>query len=262
VPFGQLPFPTPGWRDLLEILIVAYVIYALRRFLVGTRALQIVFGLLALVGIYVAGLLLQLTMIPFLLGLGFTYAPFAALVVFQPELRQALARLGQTRVFRWFAVPGSSAAAGEIAEALERLSAARVGAIVAVEQGARLDEYVESGKALQATVSAELLAAIFSPYSPLHDGAVVVRGDQIVAAGCILPLTQSARLDRGLGTRHRAALGLSEETDAVVLVVSEETSTVSAARRGRLERNLSPEQVRALLGGPAAPEAVVEQVAI
>jgi len=183
-------------------------------------------------------------------------------VVFQPELRQALARLGQTRVFRWFAVPGSSAAAGEIAEALARLSAARVGAIVAVEQGARLDEYVESGKALQATVSAELLAAIFSPYSPLHDGAVVVRGDQIVAAGCILPLTQSARLDRGLGTRHRAALGLSEETDAVVLVVSEETSTVSAARRGRLERNLSPEQVRTLLGGPATHEAVVEQVAI
>ena len=262
MPPEQLPLPVPQWRDLIEILLVAVVLYRVLRFLVGTRALQIVFGLLALVGIYIAALLLQLTMIPFLLGLGFTYAPFAALVVFQPELRQALARLGRTRVFRWFAVPGSSAAAGEIAEALERLSAARVGAIVAVEQGARLDQYVESGKALQATVSAELLAAIFSPYSPLHDGAVVVRGDQIVAAGCILPLTQSARLDRGLGTRHRAALGLSEETDAVVLVVSEETSTVSAARRGRLERNLSPEQVRTLLGGPATHEAVVEQVAI
>ncbi len=262
MPLEQLPLPVPHWRDLLEILVVAVVLYRVLRFLVGTRALQIVFGLLALAGIYIAALVLQLTMIPFLLGLAFTYAPFAALVVFQPELRQALARLGQTRVFRWFAVPGSSAAAGEIAEALERLSAARVGAIVVVEQGARLDQYVDSGKALQATVSAELLAAIFSPYSPLHDGAVVVRGDQIVAAGCILPLTQSARLDRGLGTRHRAALGLSEETDAVVLVVSEETSTVSAARRGRLERNLSPEQVRTLLGGPAAPKAVVEQVAI
>ncbi len=262
MPLEQLPLPVPHWRDLLEILVVAVVLYRVLRFLVGTRALQIVFGLLALAGIYIAALVLQLTMIPFLLGLGFTYAPFAALVVFQPELRQALARLGQTRVFRWFAVPGSSAAAGEIAEALERLSAARVGAIVVVEQGARLEQYVDSGKALQATVSAELLAAIFSPYSPLHDGAVVVRGDQIVAAGCILPLTQSARLDRGLGTRHRAALGLSEETDAVVLVVSEETSTVSAARRGRLERNLSPEQVRTLLGGPAAPKAVVEQVAI
>ena len=262
IPPEQVPVPVPHWQDLIEILLVGVVLYRVLRFLVGTRALQIVFGLLVLAGIYVAALLLKLTMIPFLLGLGFTYAPFAALVVFQPELRQALARLGQTRVFRWFAVSGSSAAATEIAEALERLSAARVGAIVAVEQGARLDQYVESGKTLQATVSAELLAAIFSPYSPLHDGAVVIRGDQIVAAGCILPLTQSARLDRGLGTRHRAALGLSEETDALVLVVSEETSTVSAARRGRLERNLSPEQVRKLLGGSVASAPVAEQAAI
>jgi len=155
-------------------------------------------------------------------------------------------------VFRWFAAPGSSVAASEIAEALERLSQGRVGAIVAVEQGARLDDYLESGKPLRATVSAELLASIFSPYSPLHDGAVVVRGDQIVAAGCILPLTQSVRLDRSLGTRHRAAIGLSEETDALVFVVSEETATVSAASRGRLERNLTPERVRVLLGGAGA----------
>jgi diadenylate cyclase len=262
MPVETLPFPVPHWRDLIEILLVAVVLYRVLRFLVGTRALQIVFGLLVLGAIYVAALLLKLTMIPFVLGLAFTYAPFAALVVFQPELRQALARLGQTRVFRWFAVSGSSAAAAEIAEALERLSQARIGAIVVVEQGARLDDYVESGKPLQATVSAELLASIFSPYSPLHDGAVVVRGDQIVAAGCILPLTQSSRLDRGLGTRHRAALGLSEETDALVLVVSEETATVSAARRGQLERNLSPEQVRVLLGGSEVQPAVAEQAAV
>ncbi len=262
MPLEQLPVPVPHWRDLIEILLVAVVLYRVLRFLVGTRALQIVFGLLALAGIYIAALLLKLTMIPYLLGIGFTYAPFAALVVFQPELRQSLARLGQTRLFRWFAVPGSSVAAGEIAEALARLSAAHVGAIVAVEQGARLDEYLESGKALQATVSADLLAAIFTPASPLHDGAVVVRGDQIVAAGCILPLTQSSRLDRSLGTRHRAALGLSEETDALVLVVSEETAAVSVARRGRLQRNLTPEQVRKLLGEPLADAPVVAQVAI
>jgi diadenylate cyclase len=252
MPLQQLPVPVPHWRDLIEILLVAAVLYRVLRLLVGTRALQIVFGLLVLGAIYIASLMLELTMIPFVLGLAFTYAPFAALVVFQPELRQALARLGQTRVFRWFAAPGSSAAAAEIAEALERLSQARIGAIVAVEQGARLDDYLESGKPLQATVSAELLASIFSPYSPLHDGAVVVRGDQIVAAGCILPLTQNARLDRSLGTRHRAAIGLSEETDALVFVVSEETATVSAASRGRLERKLTPERVRVLLGGSAA----------
>ena len=262
MPLQQVPVPIPQVRDLVEILLVAVVLYRVLRFLVGTRALQIVFGLLALVGVYIAALLLKLTMIPYLLGIGFTYAPFAALVVFQPELRQALARLGQTRVFRWFAVPGSSAAAGDIAEALARLRAARVGAIVVVEQGARLDDYVESGKALQATVSAELLVAIFTPASPLHDGAVVVRGDQIVAAGCILPLTQSNRLDRGLGTRHRAAVGLSEETDALVFVVSEETATVSLARRGRLERDISPEQVRKRLAGPAAAAPVTEQAAV
>jgi diadenylate cyclase len=258
----QLPVPVPHWRDLIEIVLVAIVLYRVLRLLVGTRALQIVFGLLVLGAIYVAALMLRLTMIPFVLGLAFTYAPFAALVVFQPELRQALARLGQTRVFRWFAVSGSSAAAAEIADALDRLSQARIGAIVVVEQGARLDDYVESGKPLQATVTAELLASIFSPYSPLHDGAVVVRGDQIVAAGCILPLTQRVRLDRSLGTRHRAAIGLSEETDALVFVVSEETATVSAARRGRLERNLSPERVRTLLGGSDGPVPVAEEAAV
>ena len=262
MPLEQLPVPVPHLRDLIEIILVATVLYRVLRFLVGTRALQIVFGLLVLGAIYIAALLLQLTMIPFVLGLAFTYAPFAALVVFQPELRQALARLGQTRVFRWFAASGSSAAAGEIADALDQLSRGRIGAIVAVEQGARLDEYLESGKPLQATVTAELLASIFSPYSPLHDGAVVVRGDQIVAAGCILPLTQSVRLDRSLGTRHRAAIGLSEETDALVFVVSEETATVSVARRGRLERSLSRERVRALLGGADAGVSVAEQAAI
>ena len=261
-PLAQLPVPVPHWRDLIEIVLVAAVLYRLLRFLVGTRALQIVFGLLVLGGIYIAALLLRLTMIPFVLGLAFTYAPFAALVVFQPELRQSLARLGQTRVFRWFAVAGSSAAAGEIAGALERLSRARIGAIVAVEQGARLDDCVESGKPLQATITAELLASIFSPYSPLHDGAVVVRGDQIVAAGCILPLTQNARLDRSLGTRHRAAIGLSEETDALVFVVSEETAAVSAARRGRLERNLSAERVRVLLGGVDDPAPLPAEAAV
>jgi diadenylate cyclase len=262
MPLEQLPVPVPHWRDLIEIVLVAMVLYRVLRLLVGTRALQIVFGLLVLGAIYVAALMLRLTMIPFVLGLAFTYTPFAALVVFQPELRQALARLGQTRVFRWFAVSGSPAAAAEIADALERLSQARIGAIVAVEQVARLDDYVESGKPLQATVTAELLASIFSPYSPLHDGAVVVRADQIVAAGCILPLTQRVGLDRSLGTRHRAAIGLSEETDALVFVVSEETATVSVARRGRLERSLSPERIRTLLGGAEGAVPVAEEAAI
>lgn len=249
MPFEQLPLPIPHWRDLLEILIVAYVIYRLLRFLVGTRALQILLGLLVLAVIYLAALLLKLSMITYLLGVVFTYGAFAALIVFQPELRQALARLGQSRVFRLFGATAPPMVAEEIAEAVERLSRSATGAIIAIERDIRLDDYLESGTRMRATVSADLLATIFSPYSPLHDGAVLVRGDQIVGAGCILPLTQSPVSDRSLGTRHRAAVGLSEETDALVLVVSEETATISLARNGSLERGLTTETVRVLLIG-------------
>ena len=255
MPLGQLPFPSPGWRDLLEILIVAYVLYALLRFLVGTRALQIVFGLLVLAVIYLLAFLLKLSMITYLLGVVFTYGVFAVLVVFQPELRQALARLGQSRVFRVFGGGPGPGVAEEIAEAVERLSRSATGAIIVVEREARLDQYLDTGTAMRATVSADLLATIFSPYSPLHDGAVVVRGDEIVGAGCILPLTQNPVSDRSLGTRHRAALGLSEETDALVFVVSEETANVSLASRGTLQRGLTPEQVAAVLAGRGSPAA-------
>lgn len=247
MPLDQLPLPIPHWRDLLEILIVAYVVYRLLRFLVGTRALQILLGLLVLAVIYLAALLLKLSMITYLLGVVFTYGAFAALIVFQPELRQALARLGQSRVFRLFGATEPPLVAEEIAEAVERLSRSATGAIIAIERHIRLDEYLESGTRMRATVSADLLATIFSPYSPLHDGAVLVRGDQIVGAGCILPLTQGPVSDRSLGTRHRAAVGLSEETDALVLVVSEETATISFARRGLLQRGLTTESVRVLL---------------
>jgi diadenylate cyclase len=254
---GSVPFPTPGWRDVLEILIVAYVVYAMLRFLVGTRALQIVFGLMVLAVIYLLAFLFKLSMITYLLGVVFTYGVFAVLVVFQPELRQALARLGQSRVFRVFGGGPAPAAVAEIAEAVERLRRTATGAIIVIEREVRLDEFVGTGSAMRASVSADLLATIFSPYSPLHDGAVLVRDDEIVGAGCILPLTQNPVADRSLGTRHRAALGLSEETDALVLVVSEESATVSLARGGTLERGLTAEQVTAILAGraavPAAP---------
>ncbi len=249
---GSVPFPTPGWRDVLEILIVAYVVYAMLRFLVGTRALQIVFGLMVLAVIYLLAFLFKLSMITYLLGVVFTYGVFAVLVVFQPELRQALARLGQSRVFRVFGGGPAPAAVAEIAEAVERLRRTATGAIIVIEREVRLDEFVGTGSAMRASVSADLLATIFSPYSPLHDGAVLVRDDEIVGAGCILPLTQNPVADRSLGTRHRAALGLSEETDALVLVVSEESATVSLARGGTLERGLTAEQVAAILAGRAA----------
>ncbi|HEY8258887.1 MAG TPA: diadenylate cyclase CdaA [Gemmatimonadales bacterium] len=250
MPLGQLPLPVPHWRDLVQILIVAYVIYRLLRFLAGTRALQILLGLLVLAVIYLAALLLKLSMITYLLGLVFTYGAFAALaalVVFQPELRQALVRLGQSRVFRLTGGAERPLIAHEIAEAVERLSRNATGAIIAIEREIWLDHYLESVTKVRATISADLLATIFSPYSPLHDGAVLVRGDQIVGAGCILPLTAREVTDKSLGTRHRAAVGLSEETDAMVLVVSEETAMISIARRGTLRRGLTMDVVRGLL---------------
>jgi diadenylate cyclase len=250
-------FLRPDWRDLVEILLVAFVIYRALRFLSGTRALQIVFGLLVLLAIYVGAFLLKFTMITYLLGVGFTYGAFAALVVFQPEVRSALARLGQSRVLGIFSGGPASNVATQVADAVERLSRNATGAIIVIEREIVLDEYLSSGTALKASVSADLLATIFTPYSPLHDGAVIIRGDQIVGAACILPLTQFPVADRSLGTRHRAALGLSEETDALVIVVSEESSTISLAVRGKLVRGVTPETIEDVLAGRKTPEQLV-----
>ncbi len=243
----RFPFLVPGWRDVVEILIVAVVIYRGLLFLVGTRAIHILLGLVLLGAAYIGALLLKLQMISYLLGIILTYGAFALLIVFQPELRSGLARLGQSRVMRFFYRGEAHQVAEEIREAADRLSRAGTGAIIAVEGEVGLGDYLESGTPLNARVSADLVTTIFTPYSPLHDGALVIRGDTIVGAGCILPLTQFPVDDKTLGTRHRAALGLSEETDALVIVVSEETSAISVARRGQLERGISLARLEELL---------------
>jgi diadenylate cyclase len=243
----RFPFLVPSWRDVVQVLIVAFVAYRALLFLVGTRALHILFGLLLLGVAYVAAVLLKFEMIAYLLGLVFTYGAFALLIVFQPELRSALSRLGQSRVMRFFYRGQALQVAEEVAEAADRLSRAGTGAIIAIEGEVGLGDYLVSGTPITAKVSADLLTTIFTPYSPLHDGAVVIRGDIIIGAGCILPLTQFPVEDKSLGTRHRAALGLSEETDALVLVVSEETSAISVARRGALERGVSVQRLLELL---------------
>ena len=240
-----------GWRDAVEILLVAFVLYRVMLLLQGTRAVQMLVGVVVLVLVYTVAWIGKLTMITYLLGLVFTYGAFALLVVFQPELRAALAHLGQARVTRFFRRLEEKEVADAITEAVERLSRSGTGAIIAVERETGLGDFAVSGSEMQAKVSADLLQTIFTPYSPLHDGAVIVRGDEIVAAGCILPLSQATLTDRALGTRHRAALGLSEETDALVIVVSEESSTISVARLGRLRRGLTAPQLRDLLGGRA-----------
>jgi diadenylate cyclase len=248
----------PGWRDVLEIVLVAYALYRVLLLFHGTRALQIVTGLAILLAVYSAAWLLKLEMITYLLGFVFQYGAIALLVVFAPELRAALAHLGQARFARLFRQMEQREVAEEIVEAVERLSRSGIGAIIAIEREVPLDQYAESGSQMEAKVSADLLTTIFTPYSPLHDGAVIVRGDTIIAAGCILPLSQKPLADRALGTRHRAALGLTDESDALVVVVSEERATVSIAERGRLWRDLATAEVRDVLSGRTPPRVALE----
>jgi diadenylate cyclase len=253
--FEQIGFLAPDWQDLFEILIVSAVFYRILLVLAGTRAIQMLFGLVLLVAVYFVARVLNLDLLRYLLENLFEFGVIAALVVFQPELRNALAHLGQNRILRLFSRLEESEVAEEVANAVEELARAKVGAIVAIEREMGLAEYAETGTPLQARVAASLLSTIFTPYSPLHDGAVIVRGDMIVAAGAILPLTQFPVADKSLGTRHRAALGLSEETDALVIVVSEETSLVSVAVRGQLERGVDRERLLQLISAPA-PQSV------
>lgn len=240
------------WRDVLDILLVALIVYRLLVAFRGRRAAQMLVGL----GILLAGSLVarrfELHSLGWLLDNFWSFWAIAVVVLFQPELRRALARLGQGRFLRAFV--GSSRAerahlVDEVAQAVGTLAARRIGALIVIERTAGLRQYAELGVPLDAIVSGDLLESLFLPHSPLHDGAVLVRGDQIIGAGCVLPLTQFKVNDKSLGTRHRAAIGLSEETDATVLVVSEETSTISIASHGLLYRHLTPQQVRDLLSG-------------
>jgi diadenylate cyclase len=247
--FEQLRLVHPGWRDVLEVAIVSFAIYRVLLLIHRTRAMQVLVGIIVLAGALGVAYLFGLGMIVYLLRLIFGYGAIALLVVFAPELRAALAQIGRSPMSRFFGRMRESEIADEVAEAVERLSRSGIGAIIVVEREVGLDEYIQSGSEMQAKVSADLLATIFTPYSPLHDGAVIIRGDTIVGAGCILPLSQTTLIDRSLGTRHRAALGLSEETDALVVAVSEETATITVASAGRLWRDFSAIQVRDLVAG-------------
>jgi diadenylate cyclase len=237
-----------GWRDFLEVVVVAFIFYRVLLLIQGTRAFQMLTGIVVLAVVYAVAFFLKLSMITYLLGLVFTYGAFALLIIFQPELRAGLAHLGQSRVTRFFRRSDGGNIEDEIADAVERLARSGIGGIVAIEREMSLNDYIESGSAMEAKVSADLITTIFTPYSPMHDGAILIRGENIIGAGCILPLSQSVA-DRALGTRHRAAIGLSEETDATVIVVSEERAIISVAQNGVLQQNLTAVQTRDLLAG-------------
>jgi diadenylate cyclase len=263
-----LSFLRLDWVDAVEILAVSYLVYRILVAYTGSRAFQVLVGFVVLVSIYAIAQALQLRLIPYLLSQVFTYGAFALIVIFQQELRTALARLGRTRLFRLFVGHEKEEIFDAIVEAADRLARAKIGGIIAIQREVDLSSHVDNGTRLDAAISPELLATVFSPYSPLHDGAVIVRQDRVAeAAAVILRLSQSPLIDRTVGTRHRAAIGLSEETDALVVVISEETGQISLAHRGLLSRDLTPDELRerlqveqrqapALRTGSPHPEAV------
>lgn len=256
LPHFDLPF---GIRDVVDVAATAVLAYYLLLLVRGTRAVQIGLGLLVLVVLLgiadVAHLLVLATVLQFLLvGTAVTLP-----IVFQPELRRALEQIGRGGLFarREPTVEAQSVtgAVTMLAQVAVELARRRTGALVAIELTSGLREYTESGTMLEARLSPELLLAIFTPASPLHDGAVILKGTKIEAAGCVLPLSENVFAQSHLGTRHRAALGLTEQTDAVCLVVSEQTGGISIARAGRLSRGIDDEdRLRRVLLACCRPE--------
>jgi diadenylate cyclase len=227
------------WRDLLDILLVTALFYSLWRLIVGTRALNLVRGLLVYLLVWFLSTLLGLSTLSWILGNAATLGAFALIVVFQPELRGLLERLGRPQGPR-----ATSLALEELLLGVARLAERRYGALIALERRTPLGEYAATGEVLDARLSARLLVTLFYPGTPLHDGGAILREGRLLAAGCLFPLSEA---QVGLGTRHRAALGLSEVSDALVLVVSEETGSVRLAEGGRLSPPLSLEALRARL---------------
>src|SRR5580765_2676591 len=233
--------------DLLDIVLVAMLFYRLLILVKGTRSAQMYVGLLVIVLVGIAAREFDLIAVKWIVDSLKTVWLIAFVILFQPELRHALALFGRTRYFRAFLRGDHFGVLGEVVRAVETLAQRRHGGLIVMERNVGLRNFVETGTRIDAKVSAELLVTLFSPGSPLHDGAVIVREDTLVAASCILPLSSNPLTAISLGTRHRAALGLSEETDAAVIVVSEQTGAISVAHRGVLYSRLDEGQLRSEL---------------
>jgi diadenylate cyclase len=237
--------PPVGWWDLLDIAIVSILIYEFLKLIRGTRAAQMAVGSLLIVALFYVSHLAPLQTLNWMIRNVLVYVAFAAIVIFQSDIRRALAHLGQAPFFRYFTGQESAAETiEEVVVAASMLSAQKIGAIIALEREIGLRNYIESGIPLDAAMTYDLLVTIFQPKSPLHDGAVIIQEGRVAAAACFLPLTVNPRISRDLGTRHRAAIGLTEENDAVAVVVSEERGQIALALEGRIERDLTPDQLR------------------
>ena len=248
--------PSLGWRDVIDIALVSLLIYEVLVLIRGTRAVQMAVGAGLAVALFYLSNILQLETVNWLIRNMVGYVVFAAIVLFQSDIRRALAHLGRAPFFRYLAKGETvDETVEEIAVAAQMLSSQRTGAIVVVERQIGLRNYSEGGIPLDAQISYDLLVTSSRSRSPLHDGAVIIQENRISAAACFLPLTVNPRLSKDLGTRHRAAIGLTEENDALAVVVSEETGFISLVLDGRVERNITPEHLRVRLRelAPAAP---------
>jgi len=231
-------------KEIIDILIVSYIIYKLILLLRGTRAIQLLQGIVIVVATWALSLLFQLNTLKWLMNQLFTFGVLALVIIFQPELRRALETLGRGKLFtRSLAEEDLSVhrRIGELIKSAQYMAARRIGALIVFERSTGLNDYIESGIAIGGQLSSELLTNIFVPNTPMHDGAVIVRGNIIMAAGCYLPLSENPFISKELGTRHRAAIGISEVSDAIAVTVSEETGQISLAIHGLIVRDIKEE---------------------
>ena len=240
--------PPISWWDVLDILVLSFLIYEVLKLIRGTRAVQMALGAGLLVALFYGSQWGHLETVNWLVRNLFGYIVFAFIVLFQSDIRRALAHFGRAPFIRYFAKAESAEESiEEIVVATGLLSEQRIGAIVALERQIGLRNYIEGGIPLDAVLTYDLLVSIFQPASPLHDGAVIIQNDRVAAAACFLPLTVNPKLGKELGSRHRAAIGLTEENDSVAIVVSEETGNISLVVGGQIERGLDLDQLRARL---------------
>lgn len=235
------------WQDALDIIIVAAIIYRVLLIIKGTRAAHMLIGLTVLFGIFLFSGRFRLYTIDWIIQTLWAQIVLAVIILFQPEIRKALAHMGEAKFLPSFANAEGLRSREEIVKAAVSLANREMGALIVIERENSLNEIMEIGTQLDAKVSQEILLSIFHTSSPIHDGAVVIRGNRIISAGCFLPLTLSSKLSRSFGTRHRAGIGLTEETDAIVVIVSEETGGISVAVGGRIMKNMDSGKLRDFL---------------
>lgn len=235
--------------DLVDILIVAYIIYKLLSLMKGTRSAQMITGLVLVFSLAFVAFWFQLEGLMWLFTNLATVGFIVLVIIFQPELRGMLAQMGHSKLFRMLGRFEGTKAIDEVSRAAIRLSELKYGGLLVIERAVGLKNFIETGKDLSARLSAEVITTLFTPYTPLHDGAVIISGDFISAAACTLPLTKNPRYRKLYGMRHKAAIGVSEESDAIAVVISEETGEISIAYQGLLNRNIDRAELRDTLAG-------------